>query len=124
MPLFPWGDSDPTCEVANHGGMACVGDTTPVGAYPQGMSRFGVMDLSGNVWEWVQDCWHPDYEEAPTDGAAWVEPYGICETNRRVIRGGSYDYGADAVRLSERLENNPKFGSASVGFRCCRGLDD
>ncbi|MGB0592002.1 MAG: formylglycine-generating enzyme family protein [Myxococcota bacterium] len=124
MPLFPWGDSPPTCALANHGNSACGGDTSPVGAYPDGASQYGVMDLSGNVWEWVQDCWHSDYQDAPLDGAPWIEPYGICESNRRVIRGGSYDYGEDAIRLSERLENNPKFGSASVGFRCCRSLED
>jgi formylglycine-generating enzyme required for sulfatase activity len=124
MPIFPWGDSPPTCDSANHGNTACVGDTTPVGSYPGGMSQYGVRDLSGNVWEWVQDCWHTDYLDAPIDGEAWVEPYGICANNRRVIRGGSYDYGVDAMRLAERLDNNPKFGSASVGFRCCRGLND
>jgi formylglycine-generating enzyme required for sulfatase activity len=124
MPIFPWGDWEPDCAQANHGNMDCGGGTAPVGSYPEGASPYGALDLAGNVWEWVQDCWHDDYTSAPVDGVAWEEDFGLCASDKRVIRGGSYDYGADSLRLAKRLANNPKFGADSVGFRCCRGLTD
>src|SRR5690606_3713818 len=45
--------------------------TAPVGSYPP--NPWGIHDLHGNVWEWVQDCWHPDYRKAPTTSIAWLE---------------------------------------------------
>ena len=123
MPIYPWGDEGPTCDEANYGGATCVGATSPVGSHPNGVSPYGVQDLSGNVWEWVQDCWHEDYLGAPETGEAWVGPEGICDYNRRVIRGGAFNYGSGEVRLAERVQSNPKFGSVSIGFRCCRDLE-
>ena len=49
---YPWGDDAPTCELANGG---CGGDTSAVGSYPEGASPYGVMDMAGNVGEWVND---------------------------------------------------------------------
>jgi formylglycine-generating enzyme required for sulfatase activity len=46
---------------------------------------FGHSDMHGNVWQWVEDCYHASYEEAPSDRSAWVEPCSII----RVVRGGS-----------------------------------
>lgn len=52
-------------------------------------NAFGLYDMHGNVWEWVQDCWHDSYVGAPTDGSAWVTS-GDCSS--RVLRGsGRYD---------------------------------
>ena len=59
--------------------------TAPVGSFePNG---FGLHDVAGNVWEWVEDCWHGNYGGAPVDGSAWVSG-GDCE--KRVLRGGSW----------------------------------
>jgi len=58
--------------------------------HPVGQKRanaFGLYDMHGNVWEWVEDCWKDNYDGAPSDGEAW-EP-GDC--NKRVLRGGSWD---------------------------------
>ncbi|MBF2015734.1 MAG: SUMF1/EgtB/PvdO family nonheme iron enzyme [Rivularia sp. T60_A2020_040] len=60
------------------------GETTPVGKFPP--NGFGLYDMHGNVWEWCQDTWHDNYNDAPTDGSAWINndnPY-------RVLRGGSW----------------------------------
>ncbi len=54
--------------------------TTPVGSFPP--NGFGLTDMGGNVWEWTEDCWNPDYHGAPSDGAARTS--GDC--NRRVVR--------------------------------------
>jgi formylglycine-generating enzyme required for sulfatase activity len=61
---YPWGEQAVSCKVANYKG--CVGDTTAVGSYPDGASPYGVMDMAGNVWEWISEkggnlggSWHP-----------------------------------------------------------------
>ena len=60
--------------------------TLPVGSFPA--NGFGLHDVHGNVWEWVQDCWHGNYEGAPSDGSAWAS--GDCSV--RVLRGGAWNY--------------------------------
>jgi formylglycine-generating enzyme required for sulfatase activity len=62
------------------------------GKQPQPVARkkpnaFGLYDMSGNVWEWVQDCWHDSYSDAPRDGAAWASS---CIKDWRGLRGGSW----------------------------------
>ena len=65
------------------------GGTTSVGSYPA--NAFGLHDMHGNVWEWVEDCWHNDYTGAPTNGSAWTSG---CDVDRwRVMRGGSWRSG-------------------------------
>ena len=61
--------------------------THPVGE--KAPNPWGLHDVHGNVWEWVQDCWHENYEGAPTDGTAWLEAGG-GDCGLRVVRGGSW----------------------------------
>jgi formylglycine-generating enzyme required for sulfatase activity len=76
---------------------------------------FGLYDMLGNVWEWVEDCYHDDYTSAPSDGNVWSG--GDC--TYRVFRGGSWDYSnLDLLRASLRVRNYPVFGGGSFGFRC------
>ncbi len=73
--------------------------TEPVGSKkPNGL---GLFDMSGNVWEWVEDCWHDNYEEAPTDGSAWLEVNG-GDCGERVVRGGSWGGTPVDLRVSDR----------------------
>ena len=58
--------------------------TAPVRAFPA--NGFGLYDTSGNVYEWVEDCWNDNYKNAPKDGSAWTQ--GQCR--QRVMRGGSF----------------------------------
>jgi formylglycine-generating enzyme required for sulfatase activity len=62
-------------------------ETTPVGQFPP--NAFGLYDMHGNVFEWCQDVYHENYNEAPTNGSAW-EIEGDSDSNQRVIRGGSW----------------------------------
>ena len=76
--------------------------TAPVGSFPA--NAWGLHDMHGNVWEWVEDCWSDSYAGAPTDGRAWTS--GDC--NRRVLRGGSWRYKPPALRSSFRFIGDPR----------------
>ena len=70
---------------------------------------FGVYDMIGNVWEWVEDCWHDSYRGAPTDGSAWTTGGADC---RRVVRGGSWVDHHRGVSPSRRARQEPRRPSA------------
>nr|VFK11010.1 MAG: Formylglycine-generating enzyme, required for sulfatase activity, contains SUMF1/FGE domain [Candidatus Kentron sp. LPFa]VFK30456.1 MAG: Formylglycine-generating enzyme, required for sulfatase activity, contains SUMF1/FGE domain [Candidatus Kentron sp. LPFa] len=94
-------------------------NTAPVGSFQA--NAFGLFDMSGNVWEWTEDCWHDDYENAPEDGRAWgEEDGGNCAW--RVLRGGSWDGEPRRLRSAYRLRVNPDYWFFDVGFRLARAL--
>lgn len=97
---------------ANHSSTS----TQPVGSYYGNV--FGLHDMIGNVWEWVQDCFAESYASAPQDGSAVVA--GDC--NRRVLRGGSYADDAPSLRSAHRGANGPALRYANYGFRIARDL--
>lgn len=92
--------------------------TAPVGAYEA--NPFGVHDSLGNVFEWVLDCWNPNYEGAPVDGSAWLQ--GDCGV--RELRGGSWFTQPDFVthRFRNRLPDDTR--TSSIGFRVVREMND
>ncbi len=63
--------------------------TVPVGSLPA--NPWGLHEMHGNVWEWVEDGWHNSYEGAPTDGSAWTDGEGKQSSGYRVFRGGSWN---------------------------------
>ena len=71
--------------------------TMPVGSFQP--NAFGLYDMHGNVWEWVQDCWNKNYNGAPANGSAWLS--GTCK--RRVLRGGSWFDNPDYMRSAPHL---------------------
>ena len=94
------------------------GDTTAVGRYQQ-PNAFGLHDVHGNVYEWVEDCYHETYQQAPNDGKAWVEN---CDRESRVLRGGSWYDGPLWLRSADRGLNTPDGRFYSVGFRAARTI--
>ena len=90
--------------------------TAPVGSFAP--NAFGLHDMHGNVWEWVEDCWNDTYADAPTDGSAWVA--GDCID--RVLRGGSWGNSPRNLRAAIRagVPSGSRFPIA--GFRVARTL--
>ncbi len=114
---FHFGETIAT-ELANYDGNYIYGagvkgkyreETTEVGEFPA--NEFGLCDMHGNVWEWCEDDWHENYEDAPTDGSAWLSG----ASSPKVIRGGSWDlnpfYCRSAYRDFDTRDNrNDLFG--------------
>ena len=106
--------SDNVDSIAWHSGNS--GDTTHPVATKQA-NAFGLYDMSGNVWEWVEDNWHDNYNGAPTDGSAWQG-----DDVRRMLRGGSWDDGVQGARAAYRNYNGPGYQGDDTGFRLVRTL--
>ncbi len=90
--------------------------TVPVGSFQS--NAFGLHDVHGNVYEWVADCWNGSYAGAPGDGAAWTR--GECE--KRVLRGGSWDFKPRGARSANRLRYRTDNRHNYYGFRVARTL--
>ena len=90
--------------------------TSEVGSYPA--NPFGLYDMHGNVWEWVEDRWHDNYDGAPRDGSAWTE--GIDP--RRVTRGGSWGNSGKVLRSTVRVRYDTDEQRHAVSFRVARTL--
>ena len=82
-------------------------------------NAFGLFDMHGNVWEWVQDCWHDNYAGTPTDGSAWTAG---CSGSLRVLRGGSWAHGPTDLRSARRDGFSPDGRSGGSGLRLARTL--
>lgn len=106
---YPWGNAEPTERHANF--EMRVGNTSPVGSYPDGASPEGLLDLAGNVWEWCRE-WGARYSTGPQE-----DPIGPPTGEYRALRGGSYRYGAANLRGANRHVNAPIHRRGRYGFR-------
>ena len=127
---YHWGDSSSSqCRYANGADMSAkkhnsgwtVADcddgyyrTSPVGSFAA--NAFGLHDVHGNVWEWVQDCWNDSYAGAPGDGSAWES--GECSL--RVLRGGSWSSFPWLLRAANRNGDVTGVRDGYAGFRVVR----
>jgi formylglycine-generating enzyme required for sulfatase activity len=116
-----WGDT-----IGNNNAV-CIGcgsqwddeQTAPVGSFKA--NAFGLYDTAGNVREWVQDCLHDNYKNAPTDGSAWLEANGgFCD--KRVIRGGSWWKYLRSLQSTYRDWDFISTRGSDKGFRIARTL--
>lgn len=117
--IYPWGNQEPTCKLLNFwesetGSVNCARDTTLVGKYPDGASPYGVLDMAGNVWEWVADWYSVDSYKVGPDR----NPQGVNTGDAKVIRGGSFSESGDTVRSANRNQSDPLADSYLIGFRC------
>ena len=79
-------------------------------------NAWGLHDMSGNVWEWTEDCWNQNYNNAPTDGSVWTS--GNC--SRRVLRGGSWNNNPQLLRSANRFGDTTAGRDFNNGFRVAR----
>ena len=98
------------------GGQWDGGQTAPVGSFDS--NGWGLYDMHGNVFEWVQDCWNGSYQGAPTNGSAWES--GDCTL--RVGRGGSWRYSPGLLRSADRFRITTTLRNHEIGFRVARTI--
>jgi formylglycine-generating enzyme required for sulfatase activity len=138
---YPWGDDPPDKTRMNACGKECLiwgakngvemgfrgkgmypdddgfPATAPVGSFPDGKSRYGLLDVVGNVWEWTSD-WDGKYSPDPV-----VDPMGPKMGERRIVRGGAFNGAMPSwVRPSQRYSDYPNTHSHAYGFRCAKTL--
>jgi len=117
--LYPWGNGQADCDLAviREADVTCqYAGSQAVGSLPAGKSPCGVLDMAGNVLEWVADWFATDYyAESPPEN-----PKGPHDGESRVMRGGSFQASARFVRASYRAQADPAFGYHDLGLRCCR----
>jgi len=116
---YSFGDSI-TPENANYD-ESKIGKTVEVGAYPP--NPWGLDDMHGNVWEWVEDIYHDSYKGAPSDGSAWTDGEGKQSSRARVVRGGSWYNVSRLLRSAHRSWYEPVIRLIVLGFRVARTLD-
>jgi len=125
---FPWGDQSPSSQ-ANFN--YSVRDTAKVGSYPAGASPFGILDMAGNVWEWVADYYDPNYYGGSPSQNPTGPSVAVGQGLRRVLRGGSWVENFKDLRVSNRgYASSPDLTADSqsakykgeandhTGFRC------
>lgn len=116
---YPWGNQDAECTRGNFHkpfeSALCVGDTTPVGSYPDGASPYGVMDMEGNLREWVADWYDSSYYSTYPSNAWPDKPTGPNDGVYRVARGSAYGY---TPRVAKRIWLLPEDLGDLYGFRC------
>jgi formylglycine-generating enzyme required for sulfatase activity len=124
--IYPWGNAfdgkslnfcDVSCEYEgwkdgeeNDG----YSDTAPVGSYPEGGSPYGILDMAGNVREWVKDWYSASYYEYLQTS----NPQGAEEAEMRSVRGGAWNDSQTHVRSTDRHPHIPSKSGDSLGFRC------
>lgn len=117
---YPWGNQL-DCSLANYYNVSggCGADTVAVDAFPDSASRYGVLGLAGNVWEWVFDWYQADYYEvSPLD-----EPFGPEEGAYKTTRGGSFNYEGNLLRTTNRGLGAPGNSNYNGGFRCVQDAE-
>jgi formylglycine-generating enzyme required for sulfatase activity len=100
------------------GSQSDLQQTAPVGSFRP--NAFGIYDMHGNVWEWVEDTWHESYDGAPTDGSAWLQG---GNPDLRIIRGGAWRNESYLVHAALRERRNIHVRFDTLGIRVARTLN-
>lgn len=121
---YPWGETDPNPELLNYEFGDALGDTKPVGAYPDGASPYGALDMAGGVWEWVSDAFDKEYYSRMPDRNPFNQD---SDPEINILRGGSISSGEIYLTTYSRLwmgvqswsGGGPYSNTFGFGFRCC-----
>ncbi len=118
---YPWGEGI-SCDLANYDGdpdpsLFCMGDTTRVGSYEDGVSPYGLYDMAGNLFEWTSSLYKP-YPYDAIDGREDPDRRG-----ERVIRGGAWSEGPDDQKTFYRSWIGPELSESAIGFRCANSIE-
>ena len=121
---YSWGDELPLCVRAAYNGAlfddgSSCSAKAPVNVGSFLPNAFGLYDMHGTVWEWVQDCYQDSYEGVPVDGSSLE----TCQDDNRVLRGGAYSSNPHYLRSANRNWTKPDDKSYIIGFRVARELD-
>lgn len=116
---YSWGDGVGEGN-ANCDGCGSKWDNGPAPAGSFKPNAFGVHDMHGNVWEWVEDCFHAEFDGAPGDGSAWTAD--CTYPDDRVHRGGAFLHGPSVLRATVRNNYKADSWANGVGFRIARAL--
>lgn len=108
---YPWGAAEPDCNLGNFSG--CAAGLTETSAYPDSASAFGLLDVSGNVFEWVSDYYVETLDSAPVQN-----PTGPESGEFRVVRGSSFQSPISDAAVSVRRPAANAYASGDLGFRC------
>ncbi len=110
--VYPWGNDNAGCDLLNF--LGCLGHGSGVLSYPAGRSPYGLFDMEGNVYQWVNDFYDPNYY----DSMPAQNPTGPAGGDMRVIRGSSFE--ADTTQLLSAIRHfgAPAYHSRDLGFRC------
>ena len=115
------GQDEKYCGGNDEGELAWYGDNSDAKSHSVAQKQangLGLHDMSGNVWEWTQDCWHDNYKGAPGDGQAW----GKRACGQRVLRGGSWIGVAGNLSSTGRMGSSATAGSRNFGFRVAQDI--
>jgi cysteine-rich repeat protein len=119
--LYPWGNATANCNYANVAN--CYGFTSPVCQFPNGETNQGLCDMAGGIYEWIEDDYHNDYNNAPSNGSAWID---TPRAPSRVLRGGAWSQSASNATVYYRYAGDSPSNlalngtSTSYGFRLAR----
>jgi len=117
--LYPWGDTEPVCQVVNYKGPgSCDHDILEVSSKPDGKSPYGLYHMAGNVWEWVNDWYSQSYYGI----SPATNPPGPTSGLGKVVRGGSWNSTRDDIRTSKRRSFPPNTNTYDLGFRCAQDV--
>jgi len=116
--MFPWGSEPPSDERAVFGRVWGVEGNDTAGVRPSGVSPYGVLDAEGNMWEFCEDWWSPDYFKS----SPRKDPAGPATGRARVVKGGSWDSRPTVLSASSRNFAYTGYREGDFGFRCAADL--
>jgi len=117
---YHWGDSNRKISDYAWHGYNSDGKVHPVGELKP--NPWGLYDIHGNVWEWVEDCYHENYVGAPADGSAWLDNCQIGNNGEslHILRGGAMNLHSGYSKVYYRYKSISKYSNTSIGFRIVR----